>query len=91
METGQAARNQAEDLRCDIESAEIEIFGAEGVGDCLVEPMVVNKPAIDHGLRDGLAVERNFIENIVCLRRLQDMLLDEKLGNLFIVHGSMGR
>jgi hypothetical protein len=26
------------------------------------------------------------MENIVHLRRLQDMLLDEKLGDLFVVH-----
>ena len=48
--------------------------------------MLVNKPAIDHGLGDGFAIQVRFVENIVCLRRLQDVLLNEKLGDLFIVH-----
>jgi hypothetical protein len=87
METGQAAWNQLQDLGPDLSLAKIDILGSERVSDGLVKSVLVDKAAIHHGLGDGFSIQARFVENVLDLRGLQNMLLDEKFGDLFVVHG----
>ena len=66
---------------------EVDILRAEGIGDGLVEAVLVDKAAVDHGLGNGLAVQARLVEDVIGLGGLEDVLLDEKFGDLFIVHG----
>ena len=65
----------------------IDIIRSERVGDGLIKAVLIDETAVDHGLRDGFSIQVRFVQNVVRLRRLQDVLLDEKIGDLFVVHG----
>src|SRR4029434_3038475 len=86
MQPRQTVRNQFQNRRRNLLVAKIDIFGAEGPGDCLIETVLIDKAAIDHRLDDGLAVPIRLIENVLTLRRLKNVLLNKKLGDLFLVH-----
>jgi hypothetical protein len=69
--------------------AERDELRAERVGDHLMEPIHVDKAVVDHRLHERFAVEIRFLENVVCLRALQDVLLDEEIGDLGVDHRKM--
>ena len=87
VQPGQPARNQAHNFRRDFLFAKIDIFRSEPISDGLVKAALIDKAAIDHGLGDGFSVELRFVKNVIGLRRLQHVLLDKKLRDLFVVHG----
>jgi len=66
--------------------AKIDIFETERFGDRLIEAVFIDETAVDHRLHHGFAVQVRLVQNVLGLRRLQDVLLDEKLGDLFLVH-----
>ena len=91
---GSARCNRASPLGINFKTAggisfvgKIDIFGPERVGDCLIKSVRIDKAAVHHGLRDGFSIQGRFVQNIVRLRRLQDVLLDEDFSDLFVVHG----
>ena len=86
MQPRQTARDHLDMLAWNFALVKIDEFRPESVGDCLVKTVLIDKAAIDHGLGNGLAVQAGFIQNVIRLRRLQDVLFDEKLGDLFVVH-----
>jgi len=65
---------------------QIDEISSERVCDRLIKPVFVDEPTIDHRLRDAFAIHRHLVQNVVSLRRLKDMLLNEKLGDLRVVH-----
>jgi hypothetical protein len=54
----------------------------------LIKVGLVDKATIDHRLRDRLPVQLYFAHDVLCLRRLQYPLFDEKFGKLFMRHVS---
>ena len=87
MEAGQTARNQSQDLGRDLFITQIDIFRSECVGDGLVKAVFIDKSAINHCLSNALPIQAYFVKDVVDLGRLQDVLLDEEFGDLFVVHG----
>jgi hypothetical protein len=71
--------------------AQIEEFSAKAIGNRFIKARLINETPIDHGLRDGFAVQLYFAQHIVRLRRLQDALLDKEFGELFFSHGLSSR
>ena len=54
---------------------------AERIGDRLIKSGFIDEAAVDHRLRDGLAVQVRFLQNVIRLRWLQDVLFDKKIGD----------
>ena len=46
----------------------------------------IHEPAINHRLHDGFAVLLRFSQDVVGLRFLQNVLIDEKIENLLMIH-----
>src|SRR5438132_13022869 len=90
MEPGQAARNQALNFRRDFAFGQIDKLRAEGVRDHAVKPGFIDEAVINHGLSNRFTIQLCFLENIIRLRWLQNALLHEKIGDLFVVHVWIG-
>ena len=86
MQSRQSARNRFQYRRRNFRFAQIDKLGPERVGDRLVKSAGIDEAAVDHRLRDGFAVQLRLVQNVLGLRRLEHLLLDENLGDLFVVH-----
>ena len=69
----------------------IDEFRPERVGDDSIESALIDEAAIDHRLCDRFSVQRcASCRDVVGLRRLQDVLLDERDRRLVVVRSSSG-
>src|SRR5262249_39968205 len=80
------AGNQTKNFGRNFILTEIDEFSAKAIGNRFVEARLINEATIDHGLRDGFAVQFYFAQYVVRLRRFQHTLLDKKFGELFFSH-----
>ena len=51
-----------------------------------MKAVLIYKAAINHRLGDAFSVQVRLIQHVFRLRRLQDVLLDEKFSDLLVVH-----
>ena len=65
---------------------EIDHFRPERVGDDLVELRFVDNPMIDHRLVDRFSILRRLEKNVVGLGAIHHALVDEKVGEAFVIH-----
>ena len=86
MQARETARNQLENSGRNFMMTEVDVIGRKRVGDCLIKAVLIDESAVDHRLCDRLPIQTGLVKNVVRLRRLKHVLLDEKLGDLFIVH-----
>ncbi len=56
MQPRQTARNQTQNFRSNFLSCKIDKFRGQAIGDGLVKAELIDKAAIDHGLRDCFAI-----------------------------------
>jgi hypothetical protein len=88
MQSGKSAGDQFHHAGRYLAVGQIYKIRAQSGRNRLVKPLFINESAIDHRLSDALPVHRDLVQNVISLRRLQNVLLDEKLGDLFVVHVS---
>ena len=67
MKPGEARRNQPQDFRCDFVFGKVNEIGPERVGDDLIKATLIDKPAIDQGPFDILAVQVCLLEDVIDL------------------------
>ncbi len=86
MQTREAGRDEMEDLRSEFDRVEIHHLAPEGLGNREVELMFVDNPVIDHRLLDRFPVLGRLEQNVVGLGLVHQALVDEKIGESFVVH-----
>ena len=64
----------------------IDEFRPERIGNDTIESGLIDEAAIDHRLCDRFSVHVRFLQDVVGLRWLQDMLLNKEIGDLLVVH-----
>ena len=74
----------------EFDRAEINHRRPERVGDRAVELCFVDNAVIDHGLLNRLPVLRRFEQDVLGLGLVHQTLIDEKVGETFVVH-SLGK
>jgi hypothetical protein len=84
----EARRQQFEQLGRRIEPAQIDIIGAERIGDHLIKLFLRANPVIDHHFDERFAGMIDFVGDILRLSLIDEALFDEDIENLFNVHGS---
>src|SRR5207244_8651052 len=74
VKTSQSARNQFQNRGRNFLIAKIDIFGAERVGDGVIEAGFIDETAVHHRLDDSFAVQVRLVYDILGLRLLKDVL-----------------
>ena len=64
VQPSQSARNQTQNFRRNFFLTKIDIFRPECVGDGLIKAGLIDITTIDHGLRDRLAVQIDFVQHV---------------------------
>ena len=80
--------NRAQNFGSEFDGIEIDHLGPERVRDDLVELRFVHDPVIDHRLVDRLSILRRLEKDIVGLGPIHHALVDEKVGEAFVIHSS---
>jgi hypothetical protein len=52
----------------------------------LIKAELIDEAAIDHRLFNRFSIQLGFAQHVFYLRRLQDILFNEKLGDLLVIH-----
>ncbi len=86
MEPGEAGRDETQNLRRELDRFEVDHLRPEGVGDGEIELVLVDDAVIDHRLFDRLAVLRRREQNVVGLGPIHQALVDEEVGDAFVIH-----
>src|SRR4051812_9817696 len=87
MKPRETGWNEPQNFLCYLRLAEFDKLRPESVRDDLIELPVIDEPAVDERLLDGFAVELRFLQDVVRLRWLQHLLLNENVSYLLRVHG----
>src|SRR5207247_8263433 len=86
MYTGETGRNDFYNLGTDFLIIQIDKLGADPFRNGAIKAGFIYEAAIDHRLHDGLPVLLRFGQDVVGLRFLQDVLIDEKIEDLLFIH-----
>src|SRR5690348_14883280 len=78
--------NQSQDFGRDFSLRKIDHFGPESVGNDLIESTLVNEPAVNQRLLDCLAIHACLLQNVISLRRLEDLLFKKNINDLLAIH-----
>ena len=86
MQAGQPCRNRTQNFGSEFDLIEIDHFGPERVGDRLVKLRFVHDPMIDHRLVDRFPILRRLEQDVVGLGAIHHALVNEKVGEAFVIH-----
>ena len=82
----QSAGNETQHFGRDFVLDKIDKVEAEPISNCLIKAEFIDEAAIDHRLFNRFSIQLSLTQNIFHLRRLQDLLFNEELRYLFVVH-----
>ncbi len=86
MQARQSGGNRAQNFGSEFDCIEIDHFRPERVRDDLVELRFVDDPVIDHRLVDRFPILRRLEKDVVGLGAIHHALVDEKVGEAFVIH-----
>ena len=86
MQPCQSARNETQHFGRDFVLGKIDKVEAEPISNCLIKAEFIDEAAIDHRLFNRFSIQLSLTQHVFHLRRLQDLLFNEELCYLLVVH-----